>query len=968
MRRFTTIKSGLLILCMMGSLSTQAENEGTSITHNNIIYSLSDDGTSKTATITGCIKAELTGDVTIPASVENEGSNYKVISIGENAFTGSKMTSVVIPDGVTSIGHSAFKDCSELTAATTGNGITIIPDYCFQSCSLTSVNLSTNLQEIKASSFARCMKLTSITLPEGLTAIGTWAFDTCQKLESITFPASLNNIGANAFSGTAWFNNQPNGVIYAGPVLYKCKGKLTEPTLTIKEGTTAICGSAFSYQTALTSITLPNSVTTIGASCFSGCSGLVSINLGEGITIIDDRTFSSCTTLSSVIIPDQVTSINTSAFYNCTALTDIKLPQELTTIGNSAFNKCGLTSIEIPSKVTAVNPLSFDGCPLTSVTSLNLIPPVCGTGYPFNTATYESATLTVLPASQEAYKADTIWNKFKNIQVLNNNEKYITYSFSGDGTARVTGVEKDKISGEVIIPASVEKEGTSYDIVSIADNAFQGCTTMTSVTIPNSVTKIGAEAFKDCTELTTVQMGNGITTVSENCFKSCTKLTTITLSSNLKAIENAAFSRCSALATLELPEGFTTINAWAFEECSSLTSITFPSTLTEIAGAAFFNAAWYNNQPDGVVYAGTVLYKCKGTPAEGNVEIKEGTVSISNSAFSNCAGITSITVPNSVKTIGEDAFRSCTDLTTVTLGNGITQISARTFYFSSKLTSVTIPETVTVIGANAFYGCEALPSITLPENLTTIETSAFNNCKALTTVTLPAQVTRIGDSCFSECNLEKFYSLNPTPPAFGNGKSPFTVSIFPTCYLIVPQEAVEAYKGTEWNKFERIRGLGEDGKITYAAAITLNEGGYVTINDDQTVSQNDTIDILEGSNFTFVITADKSHKIKTILLNKEDITDQLKENSYTIDAVEGDIQLDVEFEDWNSVSDLKNNDLRVITSSNKIIIENKGYEDKVSVSDIAGQNVYEGIETEIVLNSGIYIVRVGNKVSKVAIK
>ena len=138
-------------------------------------------------------------------------------------------------------------------------------------------------------------KIKKLVIENGVTSIGSWAFDACKGLTSVTIPNSVTSIGYNAFYRTKWYDNQPDGLVYAGKVLYKYKGTMPSNTkIDIKEGTTGIAASAFNGCSDLTSLTIPNSVTNIGGSAFSGCSGI-----------------------TSIIIPNSVSSIGESAFYDC---------------------------------------------------------------------------------------------------------------------------------------------------------------------------------------------------------------------------------------------------------------------------------------------------------------------------------------------------------------------------------------------------------------------------------------------------------------------------------------------------------------------------------------------------------------------------------------------------------------------------------------------------------------------------
>ncbi|UKI14932.1 MAG: leucine-rich repeat domain-containing protein [Clostridiales bacterium] len=214
----------------------------------------------------------------------------------------------------------------------------------------------------------------------------------------------MTRISGEAFLDTAWYNNQLDGLVYAGKVAYKYKGTMPNNTsIVLKEGTLGIAGSAFSGCTGLTSITIPDSVTSIGGSAFSGCTGLTSVTIPDSVTSIGDHAFASCTGLTSIIVEEgntkyhsagnclietatktlilgcntsviptdgSVTSIGGSAFSGCTGLTSITIPDSVTSIGNSAFYDCsGLTSVTIPDSVTHIDDYAFNYC--TSLTTIN---------------------------------------------------------------------------------------------------------------------------------------------------------------------------------------------------------------------------------------------------------------------------------------------------------------------------------------------------------------------------------------------------------------------------------------------------------------------------------------------------------------------------------------------------------------------------------------------------------------------
>ncbi len=354
-------------------------------------------------------------------------------------------------------------------------------------------------------------------------------------------------------------------------------------------------------------------------------------------------------------------------------------------------------------------------------------------------------------------------------------------------------------SGEVVIPPSVTYNGEIYPVTSIGEDAFYGCTGLTSIVIPESVTSIDYGAFWGCTGLTSITIPESVTSIGGTVFWDCTGLTEVIWNARVCNIEEVGFSHpfyacdnikqftfgdnvelipaglclgLTGLTSIEIPESVKEIEPSAFYGCTGLTTITIPELVTSIGDYAFsgctglteviWNARLCSN--DGrlssfsnctnittFVFGDEVSQVpdelCYGLSGLTSVTIGESVTSIGAEAFSSCTGLTTVTIPNSVTSIGAEAFSSCTGLTSVTIGNSVTSIDDRAFYGCTGVTTVTIPESVVSISNYAFMDCTGLTSVQWNARSCSNsgETSPFSNCTNITAFVFGDEVSQVPD-------------------------------------------------------------------------------------------------------------------------------------------------------------------------------------------------------------------------------
>ena len=262
-----------------------------------------------------------------------------------------------------------------------------------------------------------------------------------------------------------------------------------------------------------------------------------------------------------------------------------------------------------------------------------------------------------------------------------------------------------------------------------------------SVTIGNSVTRIGNNAFNGCSRLTEVSIPNSVTSIDESAFYGCSGLTEITIPNSVTSIGDEAFYGCSRPTSVTIPNSITEIGEFAFCGCSGLTEV----NISDLSAWCKINFGMNGNP---LQYAHKL--NLNGSEIK-NLVIPNDITEIKQYAFNGCSGLTSVTIHNSVTVIGGSAFSNCTGLTSITIPNSVTSIGGSAFSNCTGLTSITIPNSVTSIGASTFEDCSGLTSITIPNSVTKIGDWAFCNCTGLTEVTIPNSVTWIGYSAFSNC-------------------------------------------------------------------------------------------------------------------------------------------------------------------------------------------------------------------------
>lgn len=351
--------------------------------------------------------------------------------------------------------------------------------------------------------------------------------------------------------------------------------------------------------------------------------------------------------------------------------------------------------------------------------------------------------------------------------------------------------------------------------------AFEYCSSLADIVLPEGVTTIGREAFRSCSSLSHIDLPEGVTTIGHGTFSGCEKLSNVTLPNSLTTIEDFAFNGCSALKSIVLPEGMTLIKKWTFADCSSLVDVTIPGTTTTLEFHAFKNCTSLRSVtiPNSVNTVDAPFYGCSslsdikvpdylyetsifsGTGIT-DITVPEGTTVVGS--FADCTKLASITFPEGIKALTD--FSGCSSLRAIDIPDGVSVIGSALFRGCANLTKVTIPNSVVSLEWFAFSDCSSLTRITIPNHIATISSGAFSGCSLLTNVTLGSGVASIEDIAFHNAPIRQLRCYAVVPPKLhGVVDGSFSADLVKGATLYVPAGTSMAYSESDWKiYFENI--------------------------------------------------------------------------------------------------------------------------------------------------------------------
>ena len=719
---------------------------------------------------------------------------YSTYELPKSLFANTaKLTTVVLPQNLTTIGPSAFES-SNISSIAIPASVRQVALKAFKKSKIATIDLSnvnvfytTNTRGYWSSGegiFEDCANLSVVTLSDKVDELPPFMFSGCEKLLSVIIPESVTSIGDECFFGSGL-----KTIVIPKNVSYIGDGALNTPSLTWadEEGGAATMHIAFNENKTFrfennqiiertengdetnayfatvdedgTTITVPAGVTRLKADMFGNFSNVTKIILPESVKVIEGYAFRGCTSLETVEMP-AVEEIRQWSFYGCDNLKYLKLPKTIKTLGYQAFRD--LAKKTVGGFTIDMSEVDFENADVRDHT-------FASTGNGVHTVILPS-NVTYIPEQMFQYCAKL---KYVTYYMLDENGDY-QYKKDAEGN-----VEKDPDGNPVRVLAGEAKGEGVYlpeTVTEIQVGAFTECSGLTYAEIPASVVGFGTsddadkgKIFQKCTGLTEVKfLGDSITEILESTFEGCSSLTKVTIPSTatITKIGRNVFKNCKKLDNITLPDTVVEIGEAAFYGCASLAHFTMSKGVTEIPKDAFSGCAKLSGiDTSCITFFGEYAFKGTAmTEAVINVDVVTRYVGSQSFrvgyTFENCTKLTKVTFGPNVTELCSSMFSGCTALTSITLPENLAEIEYQMFK-GCGLTSVVIPDSVTAIWNNAFLNCKKLESVTFGGNLVKI-INPFEGCAALKEIYIPKTLSSLAASAYSSPNTFKNWNNKQT--------------------------------------------------------------------------------------------------------------------------------------------------------------------------------------------------------------
>ena len=605
--------------------------------------------------------------------------------------------------------YGAFYNCSLLTDVTLGDEFITVADYAFYGCrNLVNVDLSLNINTIGTHAFYSCSNLSSIWIGSEVTSIGENAFKACYKLAEVINRSKLNintwssDLTTNcyvAYYAIEVHNNPESKIVNCDDYLFYTHSSTNYLLGYVGEDTALILPESYngeSYQIHkyafycdnVTSAIIPDSVISISDNAFSDCSSLGRVIIGDKVTSIGENAFYMCTRLSGVTIGNSVKTIGNNAFLGCNKLLEVVNKSTLNiTKGSTENGRVGYSALEIhngESKLVIEDEYLF--YTYEGVSYL--------VGYVGNSSSL------ILPDSYNGGNYEIYRNAFSNytaivsVYIPNSVTNIGDYAFSGCRNLAEFIVDESNPNyksingslytkdGKTLIQYASQRTETAITISSavthVSPYAFCSFEKLESIVFEGGVI-LGNYAFNGCSSLKSVTIGNGVTVIDAYVFGGCVSIDSITIGSGTITISDNAFRDCTTIANVTLGEGVTSIGNYAFYGCKRLQSIVISDSAELIGDYAFYKCTALNSVKIGNGVIGIGKYAFYGCSTLSDLTIGEGVITIGDYAFSGCSNITRLVIPNSVTTISAYSFQNCTRIEELVMGKGVTSIAKGAF-------------------------------------------------------------------------------------------------------------------------------------------------------------------------------------------------------------------------------------------------------------------------------------------------